>query len=114
MQDEEGLKFTKIDNEIRKLYAEKDIFLNIDKVLFALPLARILARTTSTKQAHLVGMQAARIRWEDSIDTNNLEGVINPTHRTAIQEKIKKRQKKEKAHCKKDDKWKKSERNKNT
>jgi hypothetical protein len=55
-------------------------------------------------------MQAAKVRWEDSIDTNNLESVINPTQ----EEKIKKRQKKEKAHCQKDDKRKKSERNKNT
>jgi hypothetical protein len=48
-EDEEGLKFTKIDNEIRKLYTEKDLFLNINKGLFALPLACILAKTTSTK-----------------------------------------------------------------
>jgi hypothetical protein len=61
------------------------------------------ARTTSTKQAHLVGIQAAKIKWEDSIDTNNLESVINPTHHTAIQEKIKKKSKKEKAQRKKDD-----------
>jgi hypothetical protein len=102
-----GPQIHQVDNEIRKLYAEKDLFLNIDKGLFALPLVRILARTTSTKQAHLVGMQAAKVRWEDSIDTNNLESVINPTHCTAIEEKIKKRQKKEKAHRKKDDKRKK-------
>lgn len=113
-EDEAGLKFTKIDNEIRKLYDEKDLFLNIDKGLFALPLARILARTTSTKQAHLVGMQAAKIRWEESIDTNHLENVINPTQRTAIQEKIKKRNKKEKAKRKKDDKRKKTERKQRT
>jgi hypothetical protein len=57
-------------------------------------------------------MKAAKIRWEDSIDTNNLESVINPTHRsTAIQEKIKKRNKnREKAQGKKEDKQKKSER----
>jgi hypothetical protein len=59
-------------------------------------------------------MQAAKIRWEESIDTNHLENVINPTQRTAIQEKIKKRNKKEKAKRKKDDKRKKSERKQRT
>jgi hypothetical protein len=50
--DEEGLTFTKVDNAIRNLYAEENLFLlNVDKGLFALPLARILAETTSTKQA---------------------------------------------------------------
>jgi hypothetical protein len=29
-KDENGLKFTKIDNAIRSLYAEKDLFINID------------------------------------------------------------------------------------
>jgi hypothetical protein len=51
-EDKAGLKFTKMDNKIRKLYNEKDLFLNVDKGIFALTLARILAKTTSTKQVH--------------------------------------------------------------
>jgi hypothetical protein len=78
--DKEGLKFTKVDNAIHNLYAENDLFLNIDKGLFALPLAWILAKTTSTKQVHLLGMQATKIRWEESTDTTPLENIINPTH----------------------------------
>jgi hypothetical protein len=69
-----------------------------------------LAKTTSTQQAHLIGMQAAKIRWEANTDTTTLENVINPTHRHAIQEKTKKRLKQDKAQRKKDDKSKKEKR----
>jgi transcription termination factor NusB len=55
--NKEGLKFTKVDNAIRNLYTEKALFLNISKGFFTLPLAWILAKPTSTKQAHLFGMQ---------------------------------------------------------
>jgi hypothetical protein len=51
---EEILQFTKVDYAIRHLFAKKDLFLNVDKGLFALPLAQILAKTTSTKQGHLL------------------------------------------------------------
>jgi hypothetical protein len=111
VDDDEGLKFTKVDNAIRNLYAEKGIVLNVYKGLFALPLARVLAKTTSTKQSHLLGMQAAKLRWEESTDTTPLENVIiNLTHRHAIQTKTMKRRKQEKAQCKKDEKRKAGER----
>jgi hypothetical protein len=32
--------------------------------------SQILAKTTSTKQANLIGMQAAKIRWEANTDTS--------------------------------------------
>jgi hypothetical protein len=71
-----------------------------------------LAKTTSTKQAHLIGMQeAAKIRREANTDTTTLKNVINPTHRHAIiQEKTKKRLQQEKAQRKKDDKPRKANR----
>jgi hypothetical protein len=47
-EDELGLKYTKIDNEIRALYKAKDTFLPIDRSLFVLPLARILKKHTSS------------------------------------------------------------------
>jgi hypothetical protein len=59
-EDELGLKFTKMDNEIRALYQEKDSFLPIDRTLFTLPLARVLAQTAKTKEAHLLGFKAAK------------------------------------------------------
>jgi hypothetical protein len=43
-----GLKYTKIDNEIRALYKAKDAFLPVDRSLFVLPLARILAQNPKT------------------------------------------------------------------
>jgi hypothetical protein len=39
--NEEGLKFTKVDNASHNLYTKKDIFINVDKGLFPLPLARV-------------------------------------------------------------------------
>jgi hypothetical protein len=90
-EDEEGLQITKIDNAIRALYAEKDLFMNIDKGLFATPLARVLAKTTSMKEAHLLGLQAAKTCWESNTAPNEaLENVINPTHHNAIEVKTKK------------------------
>ena len=103
--DEKGLKFTKIGNAIRALYAEKDLFMNIDKGLFATPLARVLAKTTSMKEAHLLGLQAAKMRWESNTAPDEaLENVINPTHRNAIETKTKKRRKLTKAKQRKEDK----------
>jgi hypothetical protein len=102
-EDKEGLKFTKVDNAIRHLYTKKDLFLNVNKGLFALPLAWILATSTSTKHAHLLGMQAAKIRWEESTDTSTpLENIINPTHRQTTQAKTNKHRKQEKAQRKKE------------
>jgi hypothetical protein len=103
--DEKGLKFTKIHNTIHALYAEKDLFMNIDKGLFATPLARVLAKTTSTKEAHLLGLQPAKMRWESNTAPGKaLENVINPTHRNAIEVKTKKRRKLIKAKQRKEDK----------
>jgi hypothetical protein len=95
--DGKGLKFTKIDNAIRSLYAKKDLFMSIDKGLFATPLARVLAKTTSMKEAHLLGLQAAKMRWESNTAPDKaLENVINPTHRYAIEAKrFKKNQQKQ-------------------
>ena len=83
-EDEEGLKFTKIDNEIRELYNEKDKFLAVDQALFALPLAKILSQTVSTKEARLLGLQAAKTRWKGSQDMNTLENAVNPDTRNPI------------------------------
>jgi hypothetical protein len=82
------------------------------KGLFALPLACwVLTKTTSTKQAHLLlGMQAAKLRWEESTNTTPLKNIINPTHQHTIQAKTKKHRKQEKALRKKDEKHKTEER----
>jgi hypothetical protein len=82
--DNDGLKFTKLDNEIRALYLEKDTFLPVDRNLFSLPLARVLAKTAKTaktKEAHLLGFQAAKQRLEAFNDPDNLENIINPANR---------------------------------
>ena len=83
-EDEEGLKFTAIDNEIRELYAQKDKFLPVDQLLFAAPLAKILAQTVTTKESRLLGLQAAKTRWKYSIDNDPLENTVNPNTRPAI------------------------------
>jgi hypothetical protein len=69
--------------------------MNIDKGLSATPLAPVLAKTTSTtKEARLLGLQAAKMRWESNTAPDEaLENVINPTHRNAIKTKTKKRSK---------------------
>jgi hypothetical protein len=76
--DEQGLKFTKTDNEIQAHYQDKDLLLSIDRKLFNLPLARILAQTMSTKEAHLLGFKLALLQLEASQDPENLENVVNP------------------------------------
>lgn len=47
---------------------EKDLFTNIDKGLFATPLPRVLSTTllASTKDAHLLGLQAAKMQYESN------------------------------------------------
>jgi hypothetical protein len=90
-EDEQGLKFTKLDNEIRALYLEKATFLPIDPNLFSLvPLARILAKTAKTKEAHLLGFQAAKQRLEAFNDPENLENVVNPANRRTRKKQAKK------------------------
>jgi hypothetical protein len=79
--DDDGLKFTKLDNEIRALYLEKETFLPVDRNLFSLPLARVLAKTAETKEAHLLGFQAAKQRLEAFNDPDNLENIVNPANR---------------------------------
>jgi hypothetical protein len=81
-EDEDGLKFTKLDKEIRALYLKKDTFLPVDRNLFSLPLARVLAsKTAKTKEAHLLGFQAAKQRLEAFNDPDNLENIVNPADR---------------------------------
>jgi hypothetical protein len=106
-KDEKGLKFTKIDNAIRSLYAKKEIFMNIDKGLFATPLVRVLAKSTSMKEAHLLGLQAAKMCWESNTAPDvALKNVINPTHHQAIEanKKCKKPRKLNKSKQRKEDK----------
>jgi hypothetical protein len=104
-EDKKGLKFTKIDNAIRSLYDEKDLFMSIDKGLFATPLVRVLAKTTSMKEAHLLGLQAAKMRWESNTAPDEaLENLINPTRRQAIEARRKKRRKVNKSKQRKEDK----------
>jgi hypothetical protein len=80
-EDELGIKFTKMDNKIRALCQEKDSFLPIDRTLFALHLARVLAQTAKTKEACLLGFRAAKQRLEAYHDPENLENVVNPANR---------------------------------
>lgn len=89
-EDELGLKFTKMDNEICALYQEKDAFLPIDRTLFTLPLARVLAQTAKTKEAHLLGFKAAKQRLEAYHDPEHLENVVNPANRRKRKPKAKK------------------------
>jgi hypothetical protein len=60
---------------------KKDLLLPVDRKLFHLPLARILAQTIMTKEAHLLGFKSAKLRLEASQEPDNLENVVNPDHR---------------------------------
>jgi hypothetical protein len=81
-EDELGLEYTKVDNEIRALYKAKDTFLPIDRSLFVLPLARILAQNLKTKEVHLIGFKAAQLRLKEAFhDPENLENRVNPANR---------------------------------
>jgi hypothetical protein len=88
-EDEQGLKFTRLDNEIRALYLEKDTFPQVDRNLFHLPLARILAKSSKTKEAHLLGFKAAKQRLEAFNDPTNLENIVNPNNRKKRKKKAK-------------------------
>jgi hypothetical protein len=98
----EGLKFTKVENAIRNLYAEKDIFLNIDKGLFALPIARILAKPPAPNKRTFRACKPQKSDGKKAQTlATSLENAIIPTHRHAIQEKTKKRRKQEKPNARK-------------
>jgi hypothetical protein len=84
-----GLHFTKIDNEIRSHYQDKDLLLPIDSQLFQLPLARLLAQSISMKEAHLLGFKSAKLRLEAKHNPDNLENVINPENRRRKKKKTK-------------------------
>ena len=83
-EDEDRLKFTKTDNEIRELCAQKDKFFQVDQLLFAAPLAKVLAQTVTTKESRLLGLQAAKTRWKYSIDNDPLENTVDSNTRPAI------------------------------
>jgi hypothetical protein len=80
-EDEQGLKFTRLDNKIRALYLEKDTFLPVDRHLFHVPLLRVLAKSARTKEAHLLEFKAAKQRLEAFNYPENLENVINLNNR---------------------------------
>jgi hypothetical protein len=88
-EEEIGLKYTKIDNEIRALYQGKDTFLPINRSLFALPLACILAQNPKTKEAHLIGFKATQLQLEAFHDPENLENVVNPDNQRKQKPKTK-------------------------
>jgi hypothetical protein len=71
-EDEQGLHFTKIDNKIRSHYQDKDLLLPINRHLFQLPLARMLAQSISMKEAHLLGFKSAKLRLEAKHNPDNL------------------------------------------
>jgi hypothetical protein len=87
---EQGIKSTKIDNEIRAHYKDKDLLLPIDRNLFHLSLGRMLTQNLSTKEAHLIGFKSAKLRFEASHDPDNLENVVNPDQRQRKKKKPKK------------------------
>jgi hypothetical protein len=88
-EDGQGLHFTKIDNEIRSHYQDKDLLLPIDRHLFQLPLARMLAQSMSMKEAHLLGFKSAKLRLEAKHDPDNLKNVVNPEKRRRKKKKAK-------------------------
>jgi len=79
-ENESALKYTKIDNEIRAMYASKEQFLLHDQPLFHLPLAQVLAQSTSCKEARLIGLHAAQRRWRDSFNLEEEENSVHPTN----------------------------------
>jgi hypothetical protein len=86
----QGIKSTKIDNEIRAHYKDKDLLLPIDQNLFHLSLARMLTQNLSTKEAHLIGFKSAKLRLEASHDLDNLKNVVNTDQRQRKKKKPKK------------------------
>jgi hypothetical protein len=100
------LKFTKVDNAIRHLvYAEMDLFLNVDKGLFALPIANIgKNHQHQTSEPYRHASRQNQMGSKHRHYRGALENVINPTHQHAIQEKTKKHLKQDKFQHKKDDK----------
>jgi len=80
-ETDNNLKHTKTDNEIRDLYQAKESFLLIDQGLFAKPLPSVLAESARTKEARLIGLKAAHLRWQESTNIDQAEDAINPCQR---------------------------------